>query len=201
MEKFLIFLAAGWPPGIALVISTSSSEGEPRRVMPNDANLDAAASASNHHLPLLPGDLWREGLVGRPLGTNEFTLSADSLIRIHGPQVMAGYGGGDGWLATGDLGKIDEKGRLTVSDRADDMLISGGCNIHPLAVESCLVGCLGIHDVAVASDTTSEGIHAWCLTRLSGQIPGARGNGLAGPTRRGTKRLVQRRLRHHEGRW
>ena len=50
------------PPRIALVISTSGSEGEPRGVMLSDASLDAAAAAANRHLPLAPGDLWLDCL-------------------------------------------------------------------------------------------------------------------------------------------
>ena len=97
---------------------------------------------------------WQEGLVGRALGQNELAIGDDGRIRLRGPQLMSGYLGGGGldqggWLTTGDLGKIDQFGRLTVTGRADDMLISGGCNIHPLLVESCLVACPGIRDVAV----------------------------------------------------
>ena len=321
------------PPGIALVIATSGSEGEPRRVMLSDANLDAAAGASNHHLPLLAGDLWldclplhhigglsilwrctragagvllhegfaaeavaaslaqhpvthlslvpamlarlldcgarppgslrhvvvggaalasvlhdrataagwplnpsygmsdpsaqvaahkasdgpwHEGLVGRPLGANEFALTADGRIRIRGPQVMAGYVGGggigtDGWLTTGDLGKIDEKGRLTVSGRADDILISGGSNIHPLTVESCLAGCPGIRDVAVTGlpdpvwgdrivalvvgDATPEDIAAWCRTRLPRAARPRHIIRLAGLPRNATGKLERAALR------
>ena len=67
---------------------------------------------------------------------------------------MLGYLGGggiheDGWLTTGDLGNIDAFGRLTVTGRADDMLISGGRNVHPREVESCLAACPGVVDVAV----------------------------------------------------
>ena len=50
------------PPQVALVIATSGSEGEPRGVMLTDANLDAAATASNRHLPLAAGDLWLDCL-------------------------------------------------------------------------------------------------------------------------------------------
>ena len=132
---------------------------------------------------------WHEGLVGRPLGRNEFALAADGRIRIRGPQVMAGYldGSGidgDGWLTTGDLGKIDAFGRLTVTGRADDMLISGGRNVHPLEVESCLAACPGVRDVAVTGlpdpvwgdlivalmvgEATQEHLRDWCRTRLPG---------------------------------
>ena len=99
---------------------------------------------------------WREGLVGRPMPGHAVRIAADGRIRIRGPQIMAGYlepgvGGpdADGWLTTGDLGEIDDSGCLTVLGRADDMLISGGRNIHPQEIESCLAGCPGIVDVAV----------------------------------------------------
>ena len=102
---------------------------------------------------------------------------------------MAGYVDGsgvdaDGWLTTGDLGEIDAIGRLTVTGRADDMLISGGRNVHPLEVESCLAACPGIRDVAVTGlpdqvwgdlvvalvvgDATAQGIADWCRPRLPG---------------------------------
>ena len=50
------------PAGVALVIATGGSEGEPRAVMLTDANLDAAAAASNQLLPLAAGDLWLDCL-------------------------------------------------------------------------------------------------------------------------------------------
>lgn len=99
---------------------------------------------------------WHEGLVGHPMPGHEVRIGADGRIRIRGPQVMTGYLDGsssgldaDGWLTTGDLGRLDCDGRLTVLGRADDMLISGGRNVHPQEIESCLAGCPGIVDVAV----------------------------------------------------
>jgi len=98
---------------------------------------------------------WHEGLVGRPMPGHEIRIGDDGRIRIRGPQVMLGYldGSGvdaDGWLTTGDLGQLDATGRLTIFGRADDMLISGGRNVHPQEIESCLAGCPGVRDVAVS---------------------------------------------------
>lgn len=101
---------------------------------------------------------WHEGLVGRPMPGHEIRIGDDGRIRIRGRQVMLGYLGrhssvsgidADGWLTTGDLGRLDGDGRLTVLGRADDMLISGGRNVHPQEIESCLAGCPGVVDVAV----------------------------------------------------
>jgi 2-furoate---CoA ligase len=56
----------------------------------------------------------------------------------------------DGWYFTGDLGHVDEEGNLRVSGRIDDMVISGGENVHPLEVEDVLARCPEVADVAVA---------------------------------------------------
>jgi O-succinylbenzoic acid--CoA ligase len=98
---------------------------------------------------------WRPGRVGKPMPGHEVCISDDGRIRIRGPQVMLGYLdslGRDaaGWLTTGDLGELDGNGCLTITGRADDMLISGGRNVHPLEVESCLAACPGVSEVAVS---------------------------------------------------
>ncbi len=56
----------------------------------------------------------------------------------------------DGWYFTGDLGYVDDDGNLHVSGRIDDMVISGGENVHPLEVEDALTGCPAVSEVAVA---------------------------------------------------
>ena len=273
------------PPRVALVISTSGSEGEPRGVMLSDASLDAAAAAANRHLPLGPGDLWldclplnhigglailwrcfaagaavrlhehfdaaavwqditagrvshvslvpamlarlldlaeledasqslsqppsppsslrcaliggaalsrplwlrakaagwplfvsygmsetaaqivtlpptdewHEGLVGQPLPGVDIAIGNDGRVRVRSPQLMLGYLGEtesgieDGWLRTGDLGRINADGHLTLLGRADDVLVSAGVNIHPQEIEVQLAACPGIQDVAVTA--------------------------------------------------
>ncbi|MCL2635088.1 MAG: fatty acid--CoA ligase family protein [Betaproteobacteria bacterium] len=99
---------------------------------------------------------WHEGLVGRPLPGTGVSIDDDGRIRLRGQQLMSGYldGGGiepDGWLRSGDLGRLDEAGHLTVLGRADDMLISGGRNIHPQEIESCLAACPGVREIAVSA--------------------------------------------------
>lgn len=97
---------------------------------------------------------WHEGLAGRLMGGHDMRLAEDGRICLRGPQIMIGYADrsgldADGWLTTGDLGEIDAAGRLSVLGRADDMLISGGHNLHPQAIESCLAACPGVTDIAV----------------------------------------------------
>ena len=55
----------------------------------------------------------------------------------------------DGWLHTGDLGRIDEAGRLYIVDRAKDMINRGGENVYSIEVESAVIGAPGVGEVAV----------------------------------------------------
>jgi 2-furoate---CoA ligase len=55
----------------------------------------------------------------------------------------------DGWYFTGDMGYVDDDGELWVAGRVDDMIISGGENIHPVEVEEVLARHPGVRDVAV----------------------------------------------------
>jgi long-chain acyl-CoA synthetase len=55
----------------------------------------------------------------------------------------------DGYITIGDIGRVDEDGFLHLSDRARDMVISGGTNIYPAEIEACLLELDGVRDVAV----------------------------------------------------
>lgn len=55
----------------------------------------------------------------------------------------------DGWLRTGDMGIMDERGLLTLKDRSKDVIISGGSNIYPAEIETILSNLPGVTDVAV----------------------------------------------------
>jgi long-chain acyl-CoA synthetase len=79
-------------------------------------------------------------------------------VCVRGDVVMAGYLGNpqatattlaNGWLHTGDLGRLDERGYLTLVDRSKDLIISGGSNIYPREVEEVLLMHPAIREVAV----------------------------------------------------
>jgi len=76
-------------------------------------------------------------LPGPPLFCTRAEI-ADGEILVAGPTVAPGALQGDGWLHTGDLGRIDERGRLHVVGRRSEVIISGGENVAPGEVESVL---------------------------------------------------------------
>ncbi|MGH2990400.1 MAG: o-succinylbenzoate--CoA ligase [Solirubrobacterales bacterium] len=77
------------------------------------------------------------GSAGRPLLTTHLRIQ-DGEILVQGPTVAPGFADEDGWLHTGDLGRIDEEGFLYVEDRLDDVIVTGGENVVPSEVEDVL---------------------------------------------------------------
>jgi len=87
----------------------------------------------------------------------------DGRIWIGGPVLFSGYVGGpeqpalrDGWFRTGDLGRLDASGRLTVRGRADDIINTGGYKVVPGEVTAALQSCPGVRDVAVVGQPDSQ---------------------------------------------
>ena len=62
----------------------------------------------------------------------------------------------DGWLHTGDIGRLDEDGFLTLTDRAKDLIISGGTNIYPREVEEVVARHPGVLEVSVVGQPSAE---------------------------------------------
>ena len=101
------------------------------------------------------------GVVGRPLPGMEVRLSGatEGRISLRGQALMSGYANpalepGDGllqgWYETGDMGCINPAGELRILGRADDVVVTGGKNVHPLEVERLLETCSGVERAAVA---------------------------------------------------
>ncbi|SFY52223.1 AMP-dependent synthetase/ligase [Streptomyces sp. F-1] len=136
--------------------------------------------------PLKP----RLGTVGWPLPGTRVRIAADGEILVSGDHVLRGYwdpqAGGvvpatrDGWLHTGDLGRLDDEGYLTITGRKKELLITaGGKSVapaplenwlrqHPLISQAMLVGD-GRPYVAALLTLDTEGITHW--RRMNGKHP------------------------------
>jgi long-chain acyl-CoA synthetase len=62
----------------------------------------------------------------------------------------------DGWLYTGDIGRLDDEGFLTLLDRSKDLIISGGSNIYPREVEEVLLQHPAVHEASVIGRRDAE---------------------------------------------
>jgi len=100
-------------------------------------------------------------------------------IAIKGPQIMMGYYKKpeeteetikDGWFFTGDIGKFDEDGYLTIVDRKKDMIIAGGYNIYPVELDDVLMGhpkILEACTVGIPHDYRGETVKAFIVVKES----------------------------------
>ncbi len=100
------------------------------------------------------------GTVGRPIDGFEARIGPTGRIEVRGPAVSTSDVGGDRrageWLEMGDIGRIDRGGRLVVEGRADRVIVTGGVNVHPDAVEAVLDGHPGLADVHVFGEPDPE---------------------------------------------
>lgn len=93
---------------------------------------------------------------GLPLDGVEVRIAADGEILVRGSMLMRCYRDGtstidsDGWLHTDDLGTLGSDGRLQVQGRRGDMIVTGGENVWPDAVERVVADLPGVAEVAVA---------------------------------------------------
>jgi acyl-CoA synthetase (AMP-forming)/AMP-acid ligase II len=120
---------------------------------------------------------WRERLASVGVAQNMVEVSVRSPdgrslplgergeVCVRGDVVMSGYWNDPeatakalqgGWLATGDVGRLDEDGFLTLLDRSKDLVVSGGTNIYPREVEEALLTHPSVAEVAVIGRPDAE---------------------------------------------
>jgi O-succinylbenzoic acid--CoA ligase len=93
---------------------------------------------------------------GRPLYGQRVEIAEDGEILVAGPTVAPGAAAPDGWLHTGDLGALDDCGRLTVTGRKADTIVTGGENVAPAEVEAVLLAHPAVADAGVHGRVDTE---------------------------------------------
>ncbi|HME18094.1 MAG TPA: 3-((3aS,4S,7aS)-7a-methyl-1,5-dioxo-octahydro-1H-inden-4-yl)propanoate--CoA ligase FadD3 [Mycobacterium sp.] len=120
---------------------------------------------------------------GRPIAGFELRIGDHGEVLLRGPNVMLGYlddpqatadtVDADGWLHTGDIGKLDVAGNLQITDRLKDMYICGGFNVYPAEVEQVLARLDGVLDCAVIGvpdERLGEVGRAFLVTRPGSEL-------------------------------
>ncbi len=111
----------------------------------------------------------RPGSLGRPVGGQEVRLSPEGEILVRGANLARGGAASpldltpDGFLRTGDLGQIDDHGRLRFAGRKKDLIVTAeGRNVVPDEVEAALAGAPELREAAVVARRTARGeeVHA-----------------------------------------
>jgi len=176
-------------------------------------------SSRSSELEALPGlELRIVDDRGRVLGPDQ-----EGEIQLRGPTVMRGYLDDpvatldalrDGWLSTGDVGRLDRAGRLGVLDRRADLIVSGGENIYPAEIERVLgehpdiaeAGACGVSDERFGARPTArvvmrpgrpfdrQELLAFCRTRLAAYKCPVDLAPVASLPRNATGKLMRRRL-------
>ena len=103
------------------------------------------------------------GTVGQPAPGSSVRISDDGELQVKGPNVFMGYHNlpektaevftEDGWLRTGDLASIDDEGRITITGRKKDIIITaGGKNVSPGPIEDVIKRCEFVSQALVLGD-------------------------------------------------
>ncbi|MFL5886980.1 MAG: o-succinylbenzoate--CoA ligase [Thermoleophilaceae bacterium] len=100
--------------------------------------------------------LEKTGSAGRPLPTVELRIGDGGEILVRGPMVSDTALAADGWLHTGDRGRLDEDGFLYVEGRLADTIVTGGENVMAAEVEDALRAHPAVEDAAVAGRPDRE---------------------------------------------
>jgi fatty-acyl-CoA synthase len=108
---------------------------------------------------------------------NEVQAGSTGRIFAGNSMLFEGYTGGgnkevrDGLMSTGDVGRVDEAGRLLIEGRDDEMIVSGGENVFPQEVEDCLVGHPAVEEAAaIGVDDEAFGRRLRAFVATSGDV-------------------------------
>jgi o-succinylbenzoate---CoA ligase len=153
LDRLRCVLLGGGPVAHGL-IEEALDAGVP--IAPTYGLTEAASQVTT----LPPGEVRRKpGSAGTPILPAEVRIE-DDVILVRGPNVARDRLGADGWLRTGDLGRLDPDGHLHVLGRADEVIITGGENVSPEEVEQTLCAHPAVADAAVTGREDPEWQHA-----------------------------------------
>jgi O-succinylbenzoic acid--CoA ligase len=141
--RWVLLGGAAIPAGL---LEDAAVAGVP--VAPTYGMSEATSQIATLGPPLFCTTVRIDGAKGRPDVVGE--------ILVQGPTVATVAVGPDGWLRTGDLGRLDARGHLTVVGRTADTIISGGENVLPLEVERVLDRVPGVRESAVFGRSDPE---------------------------------------------
>ena len=153
-------VVVGGAPAAPALLQAAQAAGWP--VMPSYGltEMNAQVTAAPLHAPA--GKL---GTAGRVLRYRQLRVADDGEILLRGETLFAGYVDAgvverpvdaEGWFATGDVGRLDEDGFLTVLGRKDDRFISGGENVAPEEIERALLVLPGVRQALVVPVADAE---------------------------------------------
>jgi O-succinylbenzoic acid--CoA ligase len=112
---------------------------------------------------------------GPPLFCTRVRTAADGQIEVAGPTLARGVAGADGWLRTGDMGRLNGEGGLCVTGRKADTIVSGGENVAPTEVEAVLEEHPGVLEAAAvgrADERWGEAVTALVVVRNGAKLHG-----------------------------
>ncbi len=166
LRRLLVRARGNAPPGLACVLLGGAHA--PAELVAEALARDwplaltyGATETTSQVATATPGDVAADaGTVGRPLPGVEVRIAGDGEILVRGPTLALGYVGAtglvslvdeEGWYRTGDVGRLDPDGRLRVTGRRSDRIVSGGVTVdaheveealraHPSVVDACVVG-------------------------------------------------------------
>ena len=133
-----------------------------------------------------------DGTIGTPIPSTEISIREEDRelgigergeLCVRGPQVMVGYWqrpadtaktlSADGWLRTGDVAVIDEKGRLRIVDRIKDMIIVSGFKVFPNEIDGVLEAHPDIAEgaaIGVPDERTGQAVKVFVVPRAGSQL-------------------------------
>jgi o-succinylbenzoate---CoA ligase len=132
-----------------------------KRVSPQPVAVENGSSAST--------------TAGPPLFCTSVRTAADGEIEVAGPTLARGVAGEDGWLRTGDVGRLNGEGHLLVTGRKADTIVSGGENVAPTEVEAVLEEHPGVLEAAAigrADERWGEAVTALVVVRSGATLQG-----------------------------